>query len=291
MDKEQIKYNLDTFGYCIIPNSLDPNEIFQAKEMFYDWIDSIPNFDFIHNKINPHNILKYHQVGHQEFAWYLRTKPQIIQIFADLWNTTINNLVVSFDGACYIKQNNSKFNTKCWTHTDQSPKQKGLVCYQSFISLTDNIYNTLIVYEGSHKLHKEYFKSINKENDSKNWHIIQKSFLDSIKHTKKILNVPKGSLVIWDSRTFHQNIHSNKEERIVQYISMLPKNHSKNTPSQQKKRLKYFNQLRTTSHWPYTIKVNSLQPQTYGNSELLIDYSKLSKPNLNNYLNTIKNLI
>ena len=42
-----------------------------------------------------------------------------------------------------------------------------------------------------------------------------------------------------------------------------------------KKRLKYFNERRLTSHWPYPIKVCSKQGNTYGNTKLYIDYSKL----------------
>ena len=291
MNYSSIKENLENNGYVIIPNILNPNEIFCAKELFYDWYNSINNLDYYHSKINPHNIFKFHQVAHQEFAWYLRTKPQILLTFANLWNTTIHNLVASFDGSCFIKKDNSKFNTKCWTHTDQAPFNKGLTCYQSFVSLTDNTHNSLIVYEGSHKLHSSYFQSINNTDDKKNWQYINPDYLESIKHTKKILNVPKGSLVIWDSRTFHQNIHSSNEESIVQYLSYLPKSSPKNTLSQQKKRLKYFNELRTTSHWAYPIKVNSLQPQTYGNNNLLIDYSSLKKPNLDKYFDDIHKLI
>tara|TARA_B100001175_G_scaffold293060_1_gene279285 strand:+ start:148 stop:1026 length:879 start_codon:yes stop_codon:yes gene_type:complete len=292
MNTETIKYNLENNGYCIIENVLNPNEIFQAKELFYDWYDSINNFDFIHSKINPHNIFKFHQVGHQEFAWYLRTRPQIINIFASIWNTTSNNLVCSFDGSCYIKNNNKKLNTKCWTHTDQAPKNKGLTCYQGFISLTDNKDNSLVVYENSHLLHEPYFRSINKSDDSKNWQLINHDYLNEIQDKRRILNVPAGSLVLWDSRTFHQNIHSNvNEERIVQYISMLPKNNKLNSLAMQKKRKKYFDELRTTSHWAYPIRVNSLQPQTYGNNDLLIDYNELEKPNLENYIDVIKTLI
>ena len=44
-----------------------------------------------------------------------------------------------------------------------------------------------------------------------------------------------------------------------------------------RKRLKYFNNQRTTSHWPCPIYVNGLQPQTFGDKSLLIDYSKLEK--------------
>ena len=292
MNTENIMNNLKNNGYCIIENILNPNEIFHAKELFYNWYNSINNFDYIHSKINPHNIFKFHQVAHQEFAWYLRTRPQIIQTFANIWNTTTNNLVSSFDGSCYIKQNSNNLNTKCWTHTDQAPNKKGLQCFQGFVSLTDNIHNSLLLYEDTHLLHESYFREINKSNDSKNWQLINQNYLNTISHKKKILQVPAGSLVLWDSRIFHQNIHSNsKEERIVQYICMLPKNNHNNTLAMKKKRLKYFNELRTTSHWPYPIKVNSLQPRTYGNNDLLIDYDKLLKPNLELYKNYIMQLI
>lgn len=292
MNKQKIKENLEQNGYCVIENMLNPNEIFEAKELFYDWYDSIDNFDYIHSKINPHNIFKFHQVGHQKFAWYLRTRPQIIKTFADIWNTTTDNLVCSFDGSCYIKNGNNKLNTKCWTHTDQAPKNKGLTCYQGFVSLTDNTNNSLMLYESSHKLHEPYFREMNNTNDSKNWQLINQDYLQTIQDKRRILKVPAGSLVLWDSRIFHQNIHSSaNEERIVQYISMLPKNNKLNSSAMQKKRLKYFNELRTTSHWAYPIRVNSLQPQTYGNNDLLIDYSKLKVPNLDNYMSIIKQLI
>ena len=97
-------------------------------------------------------------------------------------------------------------------------------------------------------------------------------------------------------QTFHQNQYGNPgEERIVQYVCFLPKKHKSNTPSQQKKRLKYYEERRTTSHWPYPLNVNGLQPQTYGKADLLIDYTKIIKPNLDDLdekvLNKIVNLV
>lgn len=285
-------YDLNNKGYCIIPNILNPNEIFTAKELFYDWYSSVPNIDYLHNKLNPHNIFKFHEVAHQEFAWYLRTKPQIIKTFAELYNTDTNNLVTSFDGSCYYKPN-TKLSDGLWTHTDISPKlSQEIKCYQGFISLTDNIDNSLQVYEESHNMHENYFRSKNQENEKKNWLKIDKDYLDNIEDKRKILNVPAGSLVLWDSRTFHQNIIKNKnEERIVQYICMMPKDNNKNTPTMQKKRLKYLQDRRTTSHWCYPIKVNGLQGRTYGNNDLVINYDELSKPNLDKYMDVIKTLI
>lgn len=275
-------------GYCIIENVLSKDEIDISKNMFFSWKNSIPNLDRLHNIIDPHGIYKFHEVGHQEHSWYIRTRPQILEIYKKLWKT--DELIVSFDGSCYIPK---EFNKKdsIWTHTDQSSNNSELMCYQGFVALTDNKERTLVVYEGSHKLHLEYFKD--KEKNGKNWNLIEHSYLEKIKELKRVLSVPAGSLVLWDSRTFHQNQYStpNCEERLVQYVCYLPKSHKKNTKAQKTKRLKYFNERRTTSHWPCPIKVNSLQPQTYGDSSKLIDYSSLPEPNLGKYIDEIKKII
>ena len=123
--------------------------------------------------------------------------------------------------------------------------------------------------------------------------LLMKKFTDAIKSTKKILNVDAGSLVLWDSRTFHQNCYGPPgcEERLVQYVSYLPKNNKANSAAMCRKRLQYFNTRRTTSHWAYPIRVNSLQPQNYGNKELEIDYSQLPKPNLTDLKEKIFELI
>lgn len=245
---------LKEFGYCIIPDVINEEEINKAKSLFFNWKNKIENIDKIHNTIDPHGIFKYHQIGHQEHAWYLRTRPNIINIFKKIWNT--EDLVVSFDGSCYIPKEFSK-KDNIWTHTDQASNNSELLCYQSFISLTDNKERTLVVYEKSHLFHKEYYSD--KTKSSKRWNLIDHETLKKLESNKRVLNVKKGSLVIWDSRTFHQNQYGspNSEERLVQYLCYLPKNNKDNTKSEQQKRLKYFNEKRTTSHWPYKINVNS----------------------------------
>jgi len=274
-------------GYCVIPNVLSHDEILHSTKSFKEWYTSTPSLKTFHEKIDPHGIFKYHQVGHQYFAWYLRTRPKIIEVFQQIWQT--KELVVSFDGCCYI-QNGLNKKDKVWTHTDQSSNNSELTCYQSFVSLTSNEKTTLIVYEGSHLFHEEYFKD--KLKTSTNWNLIDHETLDNMKATKKILKVDSGSLVIWDSRIFHQNCYgSPSEERLVQYVSYLPKNHIKNTKAIQLKRFKYFIEKRTTSHWAYPLRVNSLQPQTYGDKSKLIDYSLLEEPKLEELLEDIKILL
>lgn len=277
-------------GYCVVDQVLNESEVETAKNMFYNWQKTIPNHDMIHSKISPHGIYKFHEIGHQEHAWYIRTRPKVIQVFKDIWKT--DSLITGFDGSCYIPKEWKK-KDNIWTHTDQAANNSQLTCYQSYVSLTDNQERTIVLYEGSHNLHQSYFKNRKVKNPSANWQLINHEYLESIKDRKRVLHVKAGQMVIWDSRTFHQNQYGkpNSEERMVQYICYLPKSHLKNTSSMIRKRAKYFEEKRTTSHWPAPIRVNSLQPQHFGNTELLIDYTQLQKPNLEPYLDIIKQLI
>ena len=246
------KNELDEKGYCIIPDVLSETDINICKESFKKWQNTIPNHDLIHEIINPKGIYKYHKVGHTYHAWYIRTRPSIQSIFKELWNT--DELVVSFDGACYISKNCVKKDS-CWTHTDQSPLMDGLKCYQGLVALTDNKDKTLVVYEGTHKLHNTYFTERD-ITDKRNFQLIDETYLNEIQHLKRVLHVKAGSLVIWDSRTFHQNQYGtpSEEERIVQYVCYLPKSHPENTEYMSEKRKKYFQERRTTTHWPAPIQ-------------------------------------
>ena len=265
------KKEMETNGYCIIEDVLSPKEIEYCISEFKTWQSTITDLD--HDTI-PHGIYQHHHVGHARHAWYIRTRPKVQDIFKSLWNC--NDLITSFDGTCYISKKNKKKDT-IWTHTDQAPSTPGLQCIQGFVSLTTNKERTFVVYEGSHLFHKDYFER--KENTSKKpWQRIDKDTIEEMKEHKKVLHVPAGALVLWDSRCFHQNQYGKPgEERIVQYVCYLPKSHPKNTKSMEKKRRKYFIEKRTTSHWPAPIRVNSLQPNVYGDKSKHINYELLQQ--------------
>ena len=165
-----IRNELEEKGYIILPEILTPTEIKEAKNEFYNWKNKIPYHDTFHDYFEGNGIYKYHEVGHQRFAWLIRTNPRVQNIFKYLWKC--QDLIVSFDGACYMDVNTSR-EDKHWTHTDQAPNKRGLYCYQGLVSLTDNKERTLVVYEGSHKLHQKYFEEISIIRISRNyqcWH-------------------------------------------------------------------------------------------------------------------------
>jgi len=292
------KEHLDLYGYAIIPNILTKDEISHYTNLFESWRISVPNLDYQHDKIDTHGIYQFHQVGHQRFAWEIRTNEKIQQPFKDIWST--DELVVSFDGCCYMDKNIKKENVT-WTHTDQAPEKKKRCCIQGLVSLTDNEQRTFMVYEGSHLLHEDYFYEGNRIyldqiNVKSDWQMIDEDYLKTIKDKCKVLKIPAGSLVLWDSRTFHQSQYGNPlrpEKRLVQYVCYLPKNDPKNTTKMREDRLHYFETRTTTSHWPYPIHTNSLQdsycPST--SPSLYIDYEKLPKIDLDDLLPKINMLL
>ena len=109
--------------------------------------------------------------------------------------------------------------------------------------------------------------------------------LDALTLSLMSLDVKEGDLVIWDSRTFHQNTCGPpdcNEERLIQYLCYLPKNSENNDAMQNKLRKTFFNTKRTTSHWPYPMNCVPLQPVMYNHyyaktveDLVYIDYEKL----------------
>lgn len=293
-DMEYHKQKLKEDGYTIINNVYNDEEIDKYIEEFNNWMNNTPNLDFLHNIIDYNGIFKHHQVGHQRFAWLARTNPKIINIFKELWET--DELVCSFDGCCFYP-GYYKGEEHYWTHTDQSSRKKGVHCYQSFLSLTNNSQRTLLLYKSSHLLHEDYFLTMEID-EPRDWNILDQKYVNELIDDKIYLNVKPGDLVIWDSRTFHQNTCGPpdcNEERLIQYLCYLPKNSEGNTIKQQNQRRKYYEKLRTTSHWPYPMNVVPEQPNLYNyynpEYQITIDYEFLSKPNLDDLKEEIEKLL
>ena len=94
---------VDLYGYAIIPNILTKEEISHYTNLFESWRTSVPDLDYHHENMGIHGIYKFHEVGHQRFAWEIRTNEKVQQPFKDIWDT--DELVVSFDGCCYMDKN------------------------------------------------------------------------------------------------------------------------------------------------------------------------------------------
>lgn len=236
---------LEEKGYAVVKGVLTEEKVQTASKLFYEWVNAVPQ---------PDTFYGMNKEGNQKHSWFIKTDPDVQAVFKKIWNT--DDLVTGFDGTCWIPKDYNAIDT-CWTHTDQAASKKGLHCFQGFVSLTANVDRSLVVYEGSHLLHETYMKERGLTG-SKNWRLIDPEYLKELK--RRVVKVDAGDMVLWDSRTFHQSQYGKNEERLIQYVCFLPRFHEGNTPGQQRQRLKYFKNRRTTTHWPYPLCVNSKEP-------------------------------
>lgn len=306
-DLDNIKEKLNLYGVAIVPNVLDNKECENMKVGMWDYLETITSN--LNKPINRNDIkswktfkelypkhsmlLQQWSIGHAQFIWNVRTNPKVIEPFEKIWNTNSNDLLVSFDGASFHFPPEQtgygwKKPNKSWLHSDQSYKRNDFECVQGWINAYDTKIGdaTLTFLEGSHNYHAEFSHKFNcVENDD--WYVLNQEELDWYKNTKKCnqksIMCPAGSLVLWDSRTIHcgtEPLETRAEPnfRCVVYLCYTPRNFA--TETSLKKKIKAWNELRTTSHWPHNPKLFPLYPRTWGKP--LPNIVQIPKPIINN---------
>ena len=286
---ENLKETLKKYGVAIIPSILDEQECNDLVSGIWDFLEHITQTWDLPIKRNKQEswksfyhlfplhsmLLKNWNIGHAQVCWNIRQNPKILEIFSSLWKCKPDELLTSFDGFSFHippeYTNRGWFRNKLWLHCDQSFTDNSFKCIQSWVTGFDINENdgTLAFLEGSHTFHENFGRDFNIK-DKSNWYklndIEYEYFLKNNCPLKKI-KCTKGSLVLWDSRTIHCGIEPNKNRthpnfRAIIYLSYLPR--SLSTRKDLEKKQIAFNTLRTTSHWPCKIKLNSKYPRTYG---------------------------
>ena len=255
---------LRTEGYQVFRGVLSEDEVAKGRDLFFKWYDKnrpIPT---------PHGIIQHYDAGQSAFAWFTRTNQKVSAIFKALWGA--DRLVCSFDGQCYWKADSmTKRPNKNWLHIDQPLNAPEFQCVQGLVAYSDNALGSLVVVPGSSKAVAQGV--LYDPKGSKAFNIVPESRLAEF-NDPIVVDLKKGDVVLWDSRTLHQNRYS-AEERLVQYVCYLPA--AGLSKAQALKRINYYLDKRSTSHWPYPVRVNAKQPQVYGDKSKLIDYSKVDE--------------
>ena len=170
-------------------------------------------------------MVKY--VGHAKFQWELREKTA--PVFAKIWNCKETDLVSSFDGFCFMN-GKTKFKPQdplSFVHSDQSPQRDFLWSVQSLVNLCDNGEEDggLVIVPETHKIHREFFNKIGKENIKTDWY----KFSEEEKKDPVFQNYVKvsgkaGDIMLCDSRTFHCNtVPTSQNVRACVYVCQIPK--------------------------------------------------------------------
>lgn len=281
---ENVWTTLEEYGYAVINNVLPHEDIEQIRSIGWNdikqWSKGLID---VENQETWENIYKFYPkhsmmiqeygVGHMKWLWKIRQHPNIINVFSKLWNT--DDLLVSFDAfSIHFPPeitNRGWYRGSDWYHTDISPKRTE-VCIQGLVNLYDVNEGdaTLSVYEGSHKYHKEFFETFNKDIKD-DWYKLateeEISFFQKKNCQKRFITAKAGSIVLWDSRTFHQGTEARRTRetpnfRMVSYVCMTPRQWS--TEKDMERKRNAFVEGRTTSHWPHRIKKFAMTPRTYG---------------------------
>jgi hypothetical protein len=225
-----------------------------------NWKETFP----IHTKLG---IFAGH-AGQTQVMWDLRQDPRIVDVFAKVWNT--NDLIVSMDGIsvmCPPEIREGYFEP--WPHADQSILRRqdnvahnnnppiGFVS-ESLLKTKPYTIQGQFLFEdsadgdgGFYCIPKSHLKftefapeieaidarEIPRNERSKARHSYILDFFESGRdesgnpYCKKHITAPRGSLILWDSRTLHWNQHPSNDRpynnppkvRMVGYLSYAPK--------------------------------------------------------------------
>lgn len=222
-------------------------------------------------------LIQHYGVGHAQYVWDVRGEHGVINAFAKLWDCEPSELITSFDGVSihlpHEVTNKGFFRNRLWYHTDQRSTLPGLESIQGLVNLYDVHPGdaTLRVLTKSNRFHSEYFTQhgivckddwfkLQDQTAAVNW------FKQKGCEEVSVL-ASAGDLVLWDSRTFHQGVESQKGRaeanfRAVVYTCMTKR--SRASAKVQQKRRSAFAELRMTTHLPHVCKLFGKHPRTYG---------------------------
>lgn len=258
-------------GWAVIPNIMSPEKVLDHQNQFWDFLESC------NDKLSRHNQQTWiksnlpnesygvirHYFGHTKLQWSLRELAY--PYFAKLFDNT--NMLCSFDGGSFIlpdrKDRKDRKSWKEWFHSDQGRFfPDAPVGIQGVITLSnhDSKGGGTVVVDRSNHIWKKYLDTHPLEGYS-NCRINLDHLIDA-----KIIKIcaPAGSLILFDSRTFHCNISPQEGYRMAVYVSMQPR-HGIDSKTLSK-RIKAYEDNRMTNHWCYGpwFRVIEKDPHTYG---------------------------
>lgn len=302
--KENVRETIERYGVAIIPDVLDEDECDQMVSGMWDYFEHITQawevpikrdqpdtWRQIYNLFPMHSMLfQYFDVGHCQASWDVRQNPNVIDVFSHIWQCSDEKLLVSFDGLSFnlmpevTKRGWNRDNT--WYHSDQSFTRNRFECIQSWVTGLDVNEGdaTLAVMEGSNRYHEEFATTFQVK-DKTDWYKLtreQQAFYEERGCTYKKIKCPKGSMVLWDSRTIHCGVEAMKARkspklRAVIYVCYTPRSFA--TKAIIRKRIKAFEELRTSTHWPHKFTLFGKNPRTYGKP--LPEITRIAPPTIN----------
>merc|ERR1711916_191264 len=217
--------DLETKGYAVVPGIIDERTRGILRQCLEETLVGIGGARYRDKlPINKGIILEPSAIVHSDVAWKARklVAPYFCALFGSgsLWSS-FDRINICAAGARRVE----------WLHTDQSSLFDGRFRIQGYLDVngTTEHDSGLVVCEGSHLEHAKLLNEWGIKR-KKHWYLMREAEAAACRkqfRTHKVLCAP-GSLVLWDSRTFHENeaAASCGTDRCVFYTCMLPRSHA-----------------------------------------------------------------
>ncbi|CAC5393616.1 unnamed protein product [Mytilus coruscus] len=235
MNRDDILENLKTNGYVVIPNVLSKEECDEHAGSYKRWYSILK--DSRAKMMQRRSVIQSYRVGHFDTTWKIRLKVK--PVFEMVWGT--KKLLTSVDGIAISMPSETgeadfRSHGDCWMHLDQGAKRRGLHAYQGAVYLeesTDKDY-CFRVMDGSHEFHSEFFRTFpfagekSKRCEFYKFNEEERTWYENNGCQLISVPVPKGGIVLWDSRTAHDNLAplsgrpDTNRWRCVCFVSMTP---------------------------------------------------------------------
>jgi ectoine hydroxylase-related dioxygenase (phytanoyl-CoA dioxygenase family) len=290
--------NINNYGICILKNVLNETECQSlingmCSDFSYLTQKMTPQFDINNsvtwstlNSLLPIDGMLYQHwgIGQSQTVWNVRTNDKVIDVFSKIYGTS--DLLVSFDAVNFAlppeftdNKPNKYYSDDKW-HFDQSLTRNNFECIQGWVNAFDTNQEdstlAIMIYSNKfHKLYADYLIGLGQTLNKDDWLRIEDlSFFTHYGCIPYRVEAPKGSLVLWDSRTLHFGSkplpwRTKPNYRMLIYLCYTPS--SLITEAKRKRKIEIFlekgkfGQGRTTNHWPHKPKVFPETPRLWNN--------------------------
>lgn len=276
--------HLQTHGFVVVTNVLQPDQVSKAKSGVWDWLESLGSGIQRTNPSTWTNVnwpgalrmgfLQSHGGGQSTAAWYVRSLDCIKACFAHIWKT--DQLLVSMDTfICWrpwwLHDRVDTPLEECWKpsvegiHCDQNAtKRPGFHCVQGMCVLVDvdaRIGGLQVVPHTHTDRMQAYLRQRYDTSGMDDWCPLHEQ--DKYGSRGIPLQAFAGDLILWDSRTLHGGLvrqgpdpgtipgqgHSVDFARLALTVCMTPK--SKASTRVLSQRPLAVDRGLTLTHWPH----------------------------------------
>ncbi|ETO30856.1 hypothetical protein RFI_06263 [Reticulomyxa filosa] len=285
---DEAREYLNTNGFVALKNVLSEAELAEAEKNLWNFLsrcgmkqDDISTWkDNIYPGCLLSGLIWDFGAGQSDFQWYIRTRPNVLDAFAKLWEVkSYEDLLVSMDGLAVFRPWKQK---TTWKTVGGCSKDTARHCRSLYyVKLIYKIYNFFFVQIG-HQTMGPYCSR------SSDYIEVPYECEDILSRERWLICLEKGDLFIWDSRLVHcsspavdiiadeqiqksidQNQTSETETKVddniskptllraVSMVTFSPKSFLNQEKKGQiiQERVNAFLNNRTCSHWPTECKI------------------------------------